>query len=279
MSATAAAIKDLLTEYVKFPLMRLREINQQAELSNLMMKKLAKAGDPLHTTITISSCGTGGVRAVQSDASTQRVQQELKVRASGDPAKDRSDVVLLKCGPDHVHLKRERNGTLDVVAGVSIECVDSIVEIKAACSFDPVQRHLFRRDVVKMLELIRAAPSSQYIEAHFVLIDKSLPVGPHTLEFGPSPVLDWERGFPRALRIRKKINRHQEVVLELSPQLTLASPGARDGRYVNVWDLDADLQVRHRVCSEFELSDDDSELGIVSKAKKAPNVGSAAALA
>lgn len=272
-SATAAAIRDLLTEYMNAPLRYLREINLQVRLGNLMLEKLRERGDAVDTQVTVSKCGRGAKSAVLSDTPTLRVQHEMKVRPSTGLAKDRSDIVLIKPEPAEVHLKRARNGALDVIAPIALECIDAIVEIKAACSFDPEQRHLFRSDVAKLRKLLAAALPEQKLEAHFVLIDKSLPVGPHTQYFGPAPVTVWERGAPGGLQVRRTVNRQKVVGLEPSPQLTLETLRQGHQRGVHVWDIGLDLTVRHRLCTDCEWPKEERarELGIIRKAKLPPD--------
>lgn len=107
---------------------------------------------------------------------------------------------------------------MDIVAHLPLENIEAVIEIKAACSADPAQRAKFCSDVVKLLRL----PSDHEVERHFVLVDKSLPLGPTGLhkrfiEKKP-PVLNWHEGG-------------EFVVPDLEPAVP-------NGPSVHLWDLE-----------------------------------------
>lgn len=267
-SVTAAAIRKLLIGYVAAPLRHLREINSQVHLGNLILDELHSRGEPIEVTATVSTDGSGLIRIVRSDTPTLRVQHEMRVQGAklegaSKLTREKSDIVLLKAAPAEVHLRRERNGVLDVIAPISVTSIDAVIEIKAACSFDPEQRHLFRMDVAKLQALLDASEGTAP-EFHFVLLDKSLPVGPHIQEFGPLPVDSWECGAPGGRQLKRK----GAIAFEPSPQLALSAVISSEP-VIHVWDLDPDLVVRHRVCSAAPLPDLElaAKLGLVKKAK------------
>lgn len=221
--------------------MYLREINLQAQLQRLVSDELCKRGESCLTTVAISDCGQGVKRAVLSDTPTMRAQMEMKIRLPGQVmAKERWDLVLLKPAPAIVQLTRAVNGSLDVIAPVNFESVDAVVELKAACSFDPAQRHLFRQDVLKLQTLLLHTGSD--LEVHFVLVDKSIAFGPHVRDLTRAAVDSWEQGAP--IVWRKRLG-SAGVLDQPSPQLMLQEPGP-ELPGVHVWDLTAAGDVRHR---------------------------------
>ena len=230
-----------------------------------MLEVLKERKETIDTYATVSKCGTGEKQSIKSDNPTLRNQHEMKVRPPNGPPIEKSDLVLLKSNIT-LQLQRARNGALDVIAPVHIHCIDAVVELKAACSADPEQRHLFRLDVEKLQTVLKNTPADQQIEVHFVLVDKSLPVGlhiTHDTRSAATPI--WQRGTPGARRIKIKVDKKAILFDEKSPQLVLRESRGKE-RLVNVWDLDCDLNPRHRVCEAIEVPDVDA-LGILKKAK------------
>lgn len=260
-SPTAAAIRTLLCDYKEHPLRHLREVNLQAQLWYLLLDELERRGEATDTQATVSRDGFGMHRAVRSEHRVARIQMEMKIRQA---AGEMTDLVLLTDSTEGVHLERRGNGTLDVIAAISPADIAAAVEIKAAGSPSLEQRHLFRMEVLKLDRFLRAAPVEQPREAHFVLVDKALPVGMHSLDFGKHPVLNWESNAPGGTWVRG-------AKFQGSPQLVLREPRG-DERLVHVWDLDAELNVRHRVCETPIFVPDEAranELGLVRKGPKA----------
>lgn len=260
-SPTAAAIRKLLCDYKEHPLRHLREVNLQAQLWYLLLEELKRRGEATDTQATVSGDGFGGRRAVRSEHRVARIQMEMKIRKA---AGEKTDLVLLKDSDEGVHLERRGNGTLDVISAISPAAIVAAVEIKAAGTPSPEQRHLFRMDVLKLDRFLRAAPVEQSCEAHFVLVDKALPVGMHSLEFGKHPVQKWERDAPGGTWLGG-------AKFQGSPQLVLREPRG-DERLVHVWDLDSQLNVRHRVCETPIFVPDEAranKLGLVRKGPKA----------
>jgi len=62
---------------------------------------------------------------------------------------------------------------MDIVQKIAAIHIDAAIEIKAACSADPMSRHGFRLDVEKLATLKKQRPS---IHCHFVLFDKSIAI-------------------------------------------------------------------------------------------------------
>jgi hypothetical protein len=246
--ALEKAIEALLREYIDFPLRYLREYNQQVRLVTLVASELGQAELATDTVAEVVS-GTG--RKPEGQGCIWRPQIEAKVK---DAEGEASDLVLLREADEAnpILLERKGNGHLDIVATVRAEDVIAVVEIKAACSADDSQRHLFRRDVLKLFELQRRAKlDAGQISCHFVLIDKSLPMGGFK-GAAKSPQPDWHQGPPPGRFLPP------DNTFESSPQLVLHTGGTEDvaGPYVHVWDVEDQNGVmvpRHRICTGFTL--------------------------
>jgi hypothetical protein len=178
-----------------------------------------------------------------------RVQLESKLWQAGSTASDRSDLVIFR-SERPVTLTRYPNGMLDIVSRVRAEEVEAVVELKAACTFDKGQRHLFRLDIRKLWDL---APNVAF-DRHFVLIDKSLPVlcapplparkrAPQV-----APVDGWHTEDEAEIREKWPPKALNECWLN-SPRPTLHDVAPVGRRFVHVWDLASRAgapEVRHR---------------------------------
>ncbi|WP_431103074.1 hypothetical protein [Roseateles noduli] len=237
-SIFASAIRTLFDEYQEAPLRFLREINLQVRLGRLIEEQLEKSNASLDTFGTLSDGGAGVGGLVQLATPVFRIQHEMKVTGG----KEASDIVVLK-SEHQVRLSRAGNGTLDVVAAIPACDVEAVIEVKAACSADPEQRHLFRNDVRKLHQLSLNANADEF-EMHFVLVDKSIPIGQHLVEHGKTPVDPWEVGFPDAVAYKGSAG----PKIYASPQITLMAPAEEQRRRINVWDMCPEGRLRHRVC-------------------------------
>lgn len=259
-SFVSSAIESLFDEYRGAPLRFLREINLQVRLGQLIEEELKSRNASLDTRATL----TRGGNTVQVTTPVFRIQHEMKV-AEG---KEKSDIVVLKA-EHHVSLSREKMGALDVVAAIPARDVEAVIEVKAACSADREQRHLFRKDVSKLHRLSLSATDGDF-EMHFVLFDKSIPVGIDLLKDNPDPYMQWEKGDPYAVAYKGP----NVPVIHASPQLDLSDqlPSSKsDQRLLHVWDMDRDGNLRHRVNkSPPRLRDKVKECQICWKTMKVP---------
>ena len=96
-----------------------------------------------------------------------------------DYANSRVDVVVVKHATNHPALQSGRarlicypNGPGDVVATMNPEDISAAIEIKASPSVDPTQRMLYRKDVVRLLDLMKQE-TCRDIAAFFFVVDKS----------------------------------------------------------------------------------------------------------
>jgi hypothetical protein len=221
------AIIRLLNEYIDNPLLYLREANQQCRLQNLISENLS-ANNKLHCQTEIFSNSKDG--KLVGAGLTCRVQEELKV---GSGKRDVSDIVVLReaGSKSPVKLLREKYGALDIIAKIRNEDVDAVIEIKAACSADPEQRHLFRKDVVKLLGIAKADDETSIcrkLSLHFVLIDKSLAVGAVDILLNKDQKQTWWKGAPQTCRG------------EESPQLRVVDDVSPETPFVHVWTIEPD---------------------------------------
>jgi len=241
-----AAITALLTAYIKQPVQAMREIGLQAKLRD----HIASLLQPGHCGVQVVDVGSQSVgRSPVPGWKVDRVQLEAKVWQAASPASDRSDLVVFLPGPA-VTLTRYPNGILDIVSRVHADEVEAVVELKAACTFDKGQRHLFRKDIRKLWDL---APAVAF-DRHFVLIDKSLPV-----PFAPP--LPARKRAPQVAPVCVWHTENQAQILKdwspkaldecwwNSPRPILHHAPPVAGRFVHVWDLansGGELVVRHR---------------------------------
>lgn len=254
----SSAICRLLKDYASNPLMHLREINLQVHLGNLILAGMAAAQHPLDSEALLVAPGPKPKAnwVGEGRGKVLRVQHELKIgkAESGTEANNRkkTDIVLLRDAQatDPVRLTCEKFGPLDVIASIEAKDVEAVIEIKAACSADPAQRHLFRKDIAKLLEIesvFSACPNASY---HFVLIDKSIPIEPFTANWGGKPAVDeWELGDPEHVFVqasgsRKKMTSPRWNFLKVRPR-----PDSPD-KHVHVWSLSPKVKPRLRYCTE-----------------------------
>lgn len=240
------AITALLTTYIQQPVQAMREIGLQSKLRDLIAKSLEP--DCCGVQVVDVDCEDLGACPV-SGWKVDRVQLEAKVWQADSPTSDRSDLVIFRSGRS-VTLTRYPNGVLDIVSRVRADDVETVVELKAACTFDKGQRHLFRQDIRKLWDL---APNAVF-DRHFVLIDKSLPVSltpplparkraPQAI-----PVNGWHTEDEAKIRGEWPPKALDECWLN-SPRPTLHDAAPVGRRFVHVWDLASSNgapAVRHR---------------------------------
>lgn len=173
-TTSAAAIEQAITtvfgEYVNNPLLYLREANIQFRLLQAIKETLI-GDDCAHASVIDRKRGTE-----VGQGRVGRVQAELKPGGGNTCV---ADLVVLRTATEEspVKLLREKNGALDIVAEVDPNDLDAVIEIKAACSADPMQRLLFRKDLNKLSEIGKKRMSATPVQLHFVLIDKSVALG------------------------------------------------------------------------------------------------------
>lgn len=192
----AACIESLLTDYRAQPLSLMREIGIQARLHRLLQRDLADETCRMQVR-------TGDSRRRQPVATcylAERVQMEVRVTNADGHGPEKSDIVVLRSTRDEqampITATRYANGAFDIISKIDIADAAAVIEVKAACSADFQQRHLFRCDLNKLLELRKACEAqSASPELHFVLIDKSVAIsGRPTEGFGVDPLV---RAMPR----------------------------------------------------------------------------------
>jgi hypothetical protein len=165
-SLVETAIQQLFAEYLASPVRFMRELGQQVRLRDLIQERLSP--DTCPAQIRDEGKETD---PQQTPWPIQRVQLEVKLGTGEAGGSERSDLAVFKAGAP-VTLTRFPNGALDIVSRVDPSAVECVVELKAACSADKAQRHLFRKDIKKLWHLT----ASRGMDCHFVLIDKSLVV-------------------------------------------------------------------------------------------------------
>lgn len=240
------AITALLTAYIGQPVQVMREIGLQAKLRDLIASSL----EPNYCDVRIVDVDSESLDARPvSGWKVDRVQLEAKVWQAGSPTGDRSDLVVFRSGRT-LTLTRFPNGALDIVSRVRADDVETVVELKAACTFDKGQRHLFRQDIRKLWDL---APNAGF-DRHFVLLDKSLPVSTtpplptRKRALQAAPVDGWHTEDETTVREDWPLKAMNECWLN-SPRPTLHDAAPVGRRFVHVWDLafsDGAPAIRHR---------------------------------
>lgn len=255
-SVLVGSIQAFFNEYVSNPLYYLREAGLQARLLQLIHQRL-EAGR-LHETaarvVEERDAGwyvrpdTAGVMArAQVEVRIQPTQQACNdmagsqtqaLKKSGKSA-EKSDIAILRRASTStapITLTNYPNGPLDIVRLISADDVDAVVELKASVSADVDQRHLFRCDVLKLLELkSRCRPG---LSAHFVLVDKSLALKGHDHALGTirgRPIPWWDD------RPKDSENKKHSEWVSSNERLKVVPVGNEepdDGAGVHVWQLE-----------------------------------------
>jgi len=259
-SILIGSVRTLFAEYLENPLYQLREAGLQARLLQLIHEGLENKR--LHETLVkvVEERDTGRFVRPQSNGVMARVQLEVRVQptqrqmddtgySSTSTAKtpvksaEKSDIVVLRQATSStapITLTNYPNGPLDIVRLIAADDVYAVVELKATVSADVHMRHLFRLDVLKLLELkARCHPG---LSAHFVLIDKSLAVKGHGHATGQErgqPVPWWD-DTPKDNDNKKRdewlrSNRALKVVPVCGPDADV-----EDAVGVHVWQLGPD---------------------------------------
>ncbi|WP_157039384.1 hypothetical protein [Aquincola tertiaricarbonis] len=232
-----AAITELFSEYHSQPFAVMREIGLQARLHAMLRECLlqetcrvqVRAGRANHLTTML----------------TERIQMEVRVTDNEGIGPKKSDIVILRstseATADPITATRYPNGVFDIVSKLCVADTSAVIEVKAACSADLAERHKFRLDLSKLLELAEACPQCTACpELHFVLVDKSVGLGGQRYGAQPlahrMPVRDWhceDQEF-----IAKQTPRSQKLFWEDSPRLQLLDAPPGDSQpYVHVWEL------------------------------------------
>lgn len=224
-------IKQLLNDYIKDPLMYLREANLQAQLQKLISEKLLEFSQ-LTCKARVVPKNPKNTCSSEPRGILSRVQQEMKI---GSADRGVSDIVVFRPASDDdpVTLKREKNGIFDVVAHLEIEDIDAVMEIKAACSADSMQRHLFRLDIIKLLSLSNERPTMP-LDLHFILVDKSMGVAGFSDLATRYSISNWWTGEPTWVTFKKKGHSHKIQ----SPQLDLFFEPPEGKPFVHVWGIE-----------------------------------------
>lgn len=241
------SITELIGEYIDYPLRCLREVNLQVRLGHILLANLQREGVCLEVPVGVWPKRRVGT-AAEGRGVIIRVQHEVKIAGTNGEC---SDTVVLREATDSapIELTRWNNGHLDIVASIRPQDVAAVIELKAACSADPSQRHGFRSDVAKLLRLSKIG--GQAIERHFVLIDKAISVSGHAAAASSkAAVADWHVGAPYKYSSGRKEHRRSTP----SPQLALEDTPEKGFGAVHIWDIDADSggpRLRHRICAGF----------------------------
>jgi hypothetical protein len=250
------SLRGLFDEYLANPLYHLREAGLQARLLQLIHEHLEST--QRHETAVRVVEERGIARFVRPDTTgvMARAQMEVRVqpvRKSSDdtdgsptqtaktPARctEKSDIVVLRQATSStapITLTNYPNGPLDIVRLIGADDVDAVIELKATVSADVHMRHLFRCDVLKLLDLkARCRPD---LSAHFVLIDKSLGIKGHRHAAGQpyGQPMPWWDDTPKESDNKKR----PEWQLS-NNQLRVVPVGdgdADDAAGVHVWQLD-----------------------------------------
>jgi hypothetical protein len=167
-------IRQLIQEYVAEPFLYLREANPQAKLWTMLRRELHP--QIVRATVVPHRRLKQHPHIHQAEFKTSRVQLQMKVGGAKvtDIMVFRSDrLVTLTCG---------RAGPADVVARVSPDHVEAVIEIKAAPSSKRKDRQSFAEDIMKLHKLQSKA---RHLHCYFVLLDKSVSVSGATSKEPP----------------------------------------------------------------------------------------------
>lgn len=221
------AISELIEGYQREPLRLIREIGIQAQLRQVLQQRLNEV---------CSAQIRQGRRLNPTRHTVERVQMELRVQDESGHGPQKSDVVVLRStqNAEPITLTRYPNGPFDIVSKLPLKDAAAVIEVKAACSADPQQRHLFRCDVSKLLDLAEACPPGQPHPAlHFLLIDKSIGVDDHPAFADRMPILDWH-AEPQD-RLDDLTDHGLEEFWLASPRIELKTTQPENGPFVHVW--------------------------------------------
>ena len=239
----AACIESLLKDYRTQPLALMREIGIQARLHRLLQRDLADETCRMRVRI-------GDSRRRQPVATcylAERVQMEVRVTNADGHGPQKSDIVVLRSTRDETAMPitatRHANGAFDIISKIEIADAAAVIEVKAACSADFEQRHLFRSDLNKLLELRKACKGQLASpELHFVLIDKSVAMSGRPAEhFGVDPLVgamprhDWHVESEQFLGAQT--DRGVQKFWTNSPRASLLDAPPDSGAFVHVWEM------------------------------------------
>lgn len=225
----SASIIQLIEDYKTNPLRFMREIGMQAQLRMLLQ---AAYGETCSAQIRQGRVVTVTPHVVE------RVQMELRVQDAANRGPEKSDVVVLRStfNAPPITLTRYPNGSYDIVSKISLSDASAVIELKAACSADVSQRHLFRSDVSKLLDLADACVAEQACpELHFVLIDKSVGISGPALA-AHMPIRDWH--FEPQEIINELTDLGLERFVQNSPRIEIRNSQPLTGAFVHVWMMD-----------------------------------------
>jgi len=237
-------IKSLFEEYRRQPLALMREIGIQARLHQLIQSSLHN--ETCRIQVAIGNSRNPNI--VPTLYQTGRVQMEARIINQEQNSLETSDIVVLRPTPDAtppITTTRYAKGAFDIVSKIHIEDIVAAIEIKASCSADFEQRHRFRKDINKLLQIQNN--QQEYIpgqELHFVLIDKSVAISPNNPineTFGTQPIAkalprhDWHIEDDQFLEHQTQRNR--DNFWNNSPRVSLLDKKPKSRPFVHVWEI------------------------------------------
>ena len=240
--AIAKCINTLFKYYQASPLALMREIGIQARLHSLIQEDLHDKTCLMEIRIGKSKSAT----TVPSRHKAERTQMEVRITNTEWRGSEKSDIVVLRSTAGKKALPitatRYAMGAFDIISKIRIVDTAAVIEVKAACSADFQQRHLFRTDLNKLLNLLDAREDGSHPELHFVLIDKSVAIPcTQTASFGADPLEramprhDWHLESDEFLRLQTDSN--VKKFWENSPKSLLSDTQPEFGAFVHVWEL------------------------------------------
>lgn len=238
-----ACIESLMNDYRAQPLALMREIGIQARLHRLIQCGLANETCRMQIKIGDSRRR----KPVATCYLAERVQMEVRVTGADGHGPEKSDIVVLRSTRNAAEMPitatRHANGAFDIISKIEVTDVAAVIEVKAACSADFQQRHRFRSDLNKLLELGKFCEEHEARpELHFVLIDKSVAFPSQPPEIfgvnhldGAMPRHDWNVESEAFLQAQTP--RGIKEFWEKSPRSSLLSAQPVSGAFVHVWEI------------------------------------------
>ena len=187
-----SAIKHLLADHVKLPLLNMREEDFRASLFGELRRAF-----PNYVPVEILDKRCNPVVATNQDkAVTSRVHAEVAVTEIGKAV---FDLVILRDSPVKYTTKR---GLTDVLKTVSASDVVVAIEVKAAPANYPSISEGIKKDITKLSKLCKRVP---HVHCFLVIIDKTLALGLGVEEISDSERQKWLRRFLQGETIRGQI--------------------------------------------------------------------------
>ncbi len=255
-----ASIRELFDEYKHEPLYYMREVGLQVRLKELIEAKLKIRDAPAQVERVgngraFSNGGAGKCNRIARVQLEIRIQAEKNERVPEDHSRSKNDpeicdLVLLREAAEAapIKLRSFSNGPLDIVRMMVAADVSCAIELKATVSADKKMRGQFRDDVVKLLKL-KAKPDHRHIQAHFILVDKSLSIDQHKWanEEADRSVDHWYTETEST-----SFTANQQSWWTTQERFELLECGGTDfSTAVHLWYLDRDLKLRHKMASNL----------------------------